>query len=89
MSNEAKPVVRGGRKLPEGIRSKYELVVAAAKEAERLNDLYRHRGDPLPEKVTMLALRRIEKGLSKVVHEEPEKPADEQQRKETTFFFGT
>jgi DNA-directed RNA polymerase omega subunit len=87
MAEETKPL-RGGRKLPEGIRSKYELVVAAAKEAERLNDLYRHRGDALPEKVTMLALRRIEKGLSKVVYEEPERPADEQQRKETTFFFG-
>jgi DNA-directed RNA polymerase omega subunit len=78
-----------GRKLPDGIRSKYEMVVAAAKEAERLNDLYRHRGAALPEKVTMLALRRIEKGLSKVVYEEPEKPAEEQQRRETTFFFGS
>ncbi len=89
MSEESKPIVRGGRKLPEGIRSKYELVVAAAKEAERLNDMARHRGDNLNEKVTMAALRRIEKGLSKVVYEEPERGGDDQQRKDTTFFFGS
>lgn len=82
-------LLRPGRKLPEGIRSKYEMVVAAAKEAERLNDLYRHRGTSMSEKVTMIALRRIEKGLSRVMHEEPEKPAGEQQRRETTFFFGS
>lgn len=80
---------RAVRRLPEGIRSKYEMVVAAAKEAERLNDLYRHRGDPLPEKVTMLALRRVEKGLSKVVYEEPERSADDGQRRDTTFFFSS
>lgn len=77
------------RKLPAGIRSKYELVVAAAKEAERLNDYYRNRGSELPEKVTMLAMRRIEKGLSKVVYEDPDKSADDQQRRDTTFFFGS
>ena len=88
MSEESK-IVRGGRKFPEGIRSKYELVVAAAKEAERLNDVYRNRGNDFTEKVTMLALKRIEKGLSKVVYEEPEKPATDQERRETTFFFGS
>ena len=77
------------RRLPEGIRSKYELVVAAAKEAERLNDHYRNRGGELTGKVTMLALKRIEKGLSKVVYEDPEKVAEDQQRKDTTFFFGS
>jgi|GEM_PF-5580725 len=82
-------LLRPGRKLPEGIRSKYEMVVAAAKEAERLNDLFRHRGAPMTEKVTMLAMRRIEKGLSKVLYEEPEKQTGEQQRRETTFFFGS
>jgi DNA-directed RNA polymerase omega subunit len=82
-------IARPGRRLPEGIRSKYEMVVAAAKEAERLNDYYRNRGSDMPEKVTMLALRRIEKGLSKVVYEEPEKATEEQQRRETTFFFGS
>ncbi|MDM7913910.1 MAG: DNA-directed RNA polymerase subunit omega [Candidatus Eisenbacteria bacterium] len=86
MSDESR-ASRPGRKLPEGIRSKYEMVVAAAKEAERLNDLYRHRGDSVNEKVTMIALRRIEKGLSKVVYEEPEKGTEDRDRKETTFFF--
>ena len=51
------------RRLPEGIRSKYELVVAAAKEAERLNDHFRNRGGEQTGKVTMLALKRIEKGI--------------------------
>lgn len=88
MPEEGKPA-KGIRKLPEGIRSKYELVVAAAKEAERLNDLHRHRGDSESEKVTIAALRRVEKGLSKVVYEEPERTAEELQRKETTFFFET
>lgn len=78
-----------GRRLPEGIRSKYELVVAAAKEAERLNDQFRNRGGEESGKVTMLALKRIEKGLSKIVYEDPENAADDQQRKDTTFFFGS
>ena len=80
---------RTPRRLPEGIRSKYELVVAAAKEAERLNDHFRNRGGEETGKVTMLALKRIEKGLSKVVYEDPEKVAEDQQRKDTTFFFGS
>ena len=88
MSDETKPQ-RMVEKLPEGIRSKYELVVAAAKEAERLNDHFRNRGGEGTEKVTMIALRRIEKGLSKVVYEDPEKVADDQQRKDTTFLFGS
>ncbi len=88
MSNETKP--QGSkRKLPEGIRSKYEFVVAAAKEAERLNDQFRNRGGEEAGKVTMLALKRIEKGLSKVVYEDPETAAEDQQRKDTTFFFGS
>ena len=81
--------IRSVRRLPEGIRSKYELVVAAAKEAERINDLYRHRGDNPGEKVTMVALRRIEKGLSRVLYEDAEKAAEEQQGRDKTFFFGS
>ena len=88
MSDEKKPP-RWTNKLPEGIRSKYELVVAAAKEAERLNDHFRNRGGEGTEKITILALRRIEKGLSKIVYEDPEKVAEDQQRKDTTFFFGS
>ena len=88
MTDELNPA-HEARRLPEGIRSKYELVVAAAKEAERLNDHFRNRGGELSGKVTMLALKRIEKGLSKVVYEDPEKVAEDQQRKDTTFFFGS
>lgn len=89
MADETRPIRPGARKFPEGIRSKYELVVAAAKEAERLNDHLRNRGFDSDEKVTMMALRRIEKGLSKVVRQDPEKATEEQQKKETTFFFGS
>jgi DNA-directed RNA polymerase omega subunit len=88
MAGESKSS-RSFRQLPDGIRSKYELVVAAAKEAERLNDYYRNRGGDLPEKVTMLALRRIEKGLSKILYEDPDKASEDQQRRDTTFFFGS
>lgn len=88
MSDETK-APQAARRLPEGIRSKYELVVAAAKEAERLNDHFRNRGGEETGKVTMLALKRIEKGLSKVLYEDPEKIAEDQQRKDTTFFFGS
>ncbi len=88
MPEEAK-TQRSSRKFPEGIRSKYELVVAAAKEAERLNDHLRNRGTETEGKITILALKRIDKGLSKVVYEDPEKANEEQQRRETTFFFGS
>lgn len=69
------------------IQSKYEFVMAAAKEAERLNDQYRKSGTPV-EKVTIEAVRRIRKGLSHLVYEEPQAPVDET-AKESTYFFGT
>lgn len=69
------------------IRSKYEFVIAAAREAERLNDYYRNHGIMPDHKVTSEAIERIRAGLSKVVYEEP-KPAEEETRKESTYFFG-
>jgi DNA-directed RNA polymerase subunit K/omega len=69
------------------IRSKYEFVMAAAKEAERLNDHYRKVGAP-PEKVTIEAAKRIRKGLSRIVYEEPQAVSDET-NKESTYFFGS
>lgn len=69
------------------IRSKYEFVIAAAREAERLNDFYRNHGIQPDRKVTTEAIERIKEGLSRVIYEEP-KPAEEETRKESTYFFG-
>ena len=68
------------------IQSKYEFVMAAAKEAERLNDHYRKAGTPT-EKVTIEAVKRVRKHLSRVIYEEPANQADEPV-KESTYFFG-
>jgi len=71
----------------KNLKSKYEFVMAAAKEAERLNDHLRKTGLNLPGKVTIEATRRIRKGLSRVVYEEPTGATDETP-KESTYFFG-
>lgn len=70
------------------IRSKYEFVMAAAKEAERLNDRHRNQGFRSPAKVTIEAIDRVRKGLSRIAYEEPLAQADEAP-KETTYFFGS
>lgn len=69
------------------LQSKYEFVMAAAKEAERLNDQYRKSGTPT-EKVTVEAAKRIRKKMSKLVYEEPAAQPEEQ-IKESTYFFGS
>ncbi len=69
-------------------KSKYEFVMAAAKEAERLNDHLRKTGIATQEKVTIEAIRRIGKALSKVVYEEPP-GGSEEPPKESTYFFGS
>lgn len=62
------------RKIPEeelqSPANKYELVMAAAKEAERLNSLYRHRHEKPPHKVTIMALDRVRPGVTKFIYEE-------------------
>jgi len=70
-----------------GIVKKYEFVMAAAREAERLNDYYRNHGIQSDTKVTTEAIDRVRLGLSKVVYEEP-KPAEEETRRESTYIFG-
>ncbi|MBD3336730.1 MAG: hypothetical protein GF355_14555 [Candidatus Eisenbacteria bacterium] len=52
--------------------NKYEMVMAAAKEAERLNSVYNHRHEKPPQKVTSLAINRIRDSLSKISYEEAE-----------------
>lgn len=70
------------------IQSKYEFVIAAAREAERLNDFYRNRGIQPEGKVTLEACGRVRDGKSRMVYEELPK-AEEEVRKETTYFFST
>ena len=70
------------------IRSKYEFVMAASKEAERLNDYYRNRGIAPEDKVTVEAVRRIRLGQTKVSYEDASTSGDEL-RRETTYFFGS
>lgn len=69
------------------MRSKYEFVVAAAREAERLNEYYRNHRISVDAKVTTEALERLRDGRSQAIYEEP-KPAEEESRKESTYFFG-
>jgi hypothetical protein len=73
---------------PTEIKSKYEFVMAASKEAERLNDQHRKTGAPVTGKVTIEAVKRIRRGLSRVVYEEPQ-GAQEEPPKESTYFFGS
>jgi hypothetical protein len=70
------------------IRSKYEFVMACAKEAERLNDRLRNTGIRPIRKVTVDAIERLKVGDSKITYSEPQAPPDESP-KETTYFFGS
>ncbi|MBU1702219.1 MAG: DNA-directed RNA polymerase subunit omega [Candidatus Eisenbacteria bacterium] len=64
-------------------QNKYELVMTAAKEAERLNSVYNHRHEEPPMKVTSLALERVYSGLTRLTYEEEEK---EETREQLPFF---
>jgi hypothetical protein len=78
-----------GQAVAVEVKSKYEFVMAAAKEAERLNDQLRRRGLFSPrDKVTIEAVRRIRKGSSRVVYED-QPSASEDTGKESTYFFGS
>jgi hypothetical protein len=70
------------------IRSKYEFVMACAKEAERLNDRLRNNGIRPDRKVTVDAIDRVKKDKSRITYSEPQAPPDESP-KETTYFFGS
>ncbi|MCA9726933.1 MAG: hypothetical protein R3E12_16710 [Candidatus Eisenbacteria bacterium] len=69
------------------VRSKYEFVVAASREAERLNEYYRNHSIQNDVKVTSEAVLRLRDGRSRAIYEEP-KPVEEESRKESTYFFG-
>jgi len=92
MSDEKSPVAEGqegGTTLGmDDMRSKYEFVMAASKEAERLNDRYRREGIRPAGKVTVEAAQRVRQGLSRIAYEEPHAPSEET-AKESTYFFGS
>jgi DNA-directed RNA polymerase subunit K/omega len=52
--------------------NKYEIAIIAAKEARRINDVLRHSGEDMKEKVTLVAIERVAKGKVKFVYEEEE-----------------
>ena len=81
---------RGDATTPEfhTIRSKYEFVMACAKEAERLNDRLRNSGIRPNRKVTVDAIERVRVGNSKITYNEPQAQPEESP-KETTYFFGS
>ncbi|HEU4725030.1 MAG TPA: DNA-directed RNA polymerase subunit omega [Candidatus Eisenbacteria bacterium] len=57
MDNPNNPALRSGN-----IKNKYELIIVAAKEARRLNELSRQTGLDLGGKVTNIALEETQKG---------------------------
>ena len=61
--------------MPRAAQNKYELVIVAAREARHLNELSRITGEPLPGKVTTIAITRVlDEVATYVYHEEPEPP---------------
>ncbi len=88
MQDEMEPeVAKPAREFRE-IRSKYEFVVVAAREAERLNDYYRNRALQPDRKVTLESTERVRLEKSRLIYEEQTAPSEEP-RRETTYFFGT
>jgi DNA-directed RNA polymerase omega subunit len=75
-----KDTKRGLRSLafaPRPGQNKYELVIIAAREARHLNELARLTGEPLPGKVTAIALERVLKEEVPFLYEESApKPAE-------------
>lgn len=92
MSDEKNPVPAGHEAEAtlgmDDMRSKYEFVMAASKEAERLNDRYRREGIRPSGKVTVEAALRVRQGLSRIAYEEPHVPSEEP-AKESTYFFNS
>ncbi|MBK8231606.1 MAG: hypothetical protein IT349_10550 [Candidatus Eisenbacteria bacterium] len=86
-ANDAAPSGPPAREYRE-IGSKYEFVIAAAREAERLNDYYRNRAIQPDEKVTLEAVRRVREGRTQIAYEETP-VVEEEARKESTYFFGS
>lgn len=69
-----KDTKKGLRTLAFGLmpgHNNYELVIIAAREARRMNEMARLTGEPLGGKVTALALGRVLDGEVPFAYEEP------------------
>jgi DNA-directed RNA polymerase omega subunit len=70
-------MVRRTLHMPRAGQNKYELVIVAAREARHLNELSRITGEPLPGKVTAIALGRVLDDEVPFTYEEPSPPPTE------------
>ena len=59
MAKESKKGLRALVATPKPGMNKYELVIIAAREARRINEMARLTGEPLTGKVTALALDNV------------------------------
>ena len=57
--------------VPQPGHNKYEMVIVAARESRHLNELSRITGEPLPGKVTTIALGRVLDEEVPFTYEEP------------------
>ena len=76
-------VTDDSKKVPESLhmpragQNKYELAIVAARQARHLNELSRITGEPLPGKVTAIALTRVLSDEVPFTYEEPAPPPTE------------
>lgn len=75
MTKDIKTPTPGRSLMPRAAQNKYELVIVAAREARHLNELSRITGEPLPGKVTTIAISRVlDDEATYVYYEEPAPP---------------
>ena len=72
MTKDIKTPTPGRSLMPRAEQNKYELVIVAAREARHLNELSRITGEPLPGKVTTIAITRVLDEEVTYSYEEPE-----------------
>ena len=71
MAKESKKGLRALVSTPKPGMNKYELVIIAAREARRINEMARLTGEPLTGKVTALALDTVLRDEVPYTYEEP------------------
>lgn len=71
MVKETKKGLRALAAAPKPGQNKYELVIIAAREARRINEMARLTGEPLLGKVTAHALDNVIRGEVPFTYEEP------------------
>jgi len=77
VAKENKKGLRALVSAPKPGMNKYELVIIAAREARRINEMARLTGEPLTGKVTALALDSVLRDEVPYTYEEPaSKPAE-------------